>query len=545
MNRPRSSAAPPTISGFEFQRLLGSGGFADVFLYEQRRPQRSVAVKVMRHDIDSESARSRFDGEADLMAQLSSHPFIVTIYQSDIAEDGRPFLVMEYCPLPNLGVRYKREPFGVAEALTTGIQLAGAIETVHRAGILHRDIKPANVLVTEYRRPALTDFGISVASHESHAAEGLSIPWSPPEAFGQTGPGGQSSDVYSLAATVYTLLAGRSPFEVPGGDNSALSLVGRTESAAVPRLGRSDIPDSLQQVFATALAKDPAARYGSALALARAWQQVQTELSMPLTMIEVREDESHDLIDDDDDDDDPGTRVRSVASIEATPRPAPSPPRGDRPAYVPEDIDPGTVARGGQHWKAAPKPTVVRTFRGPTLPEPEVASTLHRRVGEVDATPVAAAPERARPRWIVPVGIGAGVAVLAAGALLAVQGFSGANEDRTVEQDAAPRPVEAVAASVPSLTELTGTFEDGALTFTWTNPEPREGDRFLWRLVDPSNPQTYRPTEETELVVDDETLHAVTEVVDGELAERVCLEVMLRRADGRSSTNSTTGCVTP
>ena len=180
MNARRPPSAPPEIAGFTYLQLLGSGGFADVFLYEQRMPKRRVAIKVLLSEALTEGARESFDAEANLMAQLSTHPSIVTIYQADIAGDGRPYLAMEYCPKPNLGARYRREKISVAEALRIGIQVAGAVETSHRAGILHRDIKPANILVTEYNRPALTDFGISVAlvgGGGEQESVGMSIPW--------------------------------------------------------------------------------------------------------------------------------------------------------------------------------------------------------------------------------------------------------------------------------------------------------------------------------------------------------------------------------
>ena len=90
-------------------RLLGLGGFADVFEYRQDLPQRSVAVKVLLASSIDEATRERFFVEANLMAQLSHHPSIVTIHHADIAADGRPFLVMEYCSRPGLGSRYRAE----------------------------------------------------------------------------------------------------------------------------------------------------------------------------------------------------------------------------------------------------------------------------------------------------------------------------------------------------------------------------------------------------------------------------------------------------
>ena len=164
MSAKRPPAPPPELPGFTYLELLGSGGFADVYLYEQQLPRRKVAVKVLLPDRMAGGSVEQFTAEANTMAMLSTHPAIVTIYQAGLAEDQRPYLVMENCPRPNLQVRYRAAAFSVAEALRVGIQVAAAVETAHRAGILHRDIKPANILVTEYNRPALTDFGIATTT---------------------------------------------------------------------------------------------------------------------------------------------------------------------------------------------------------------------------------------------------------------------------------------------------------------------------------------------------------------------------------------------
>ena len=136
MTARREASAPPRLPGYEYLRVLGLGGFADVFLYQQELPRREVAVKVLLAGSLDDEVRARFQSEANLMAQLSHHPSIVTIYQAAIAADGRPYLVMEYCPRPNLQVRARKETFLVAEALRVGIQVAGAVETAHRAGRL-------------------------------------------------------------------------------------------------------------------------------------------------------------------------------------------------------------------------------------------------------------------------------------------------------------------------------------------------------------------------------------------------------------------------
>ena len=174
------------------------------------------------------------------------------------------------------------------EALRIGIRLASAVETAHRAGILHRDIKPANVLTTDFGWPALTDFGIAATTGQGGGATvGMSIPWSPPELLGEHPTGDERSDVYSLAATIYSLLAGRTPFEIAGGENSAQQLVARIERSPLPPTGRDDVPPALFQVLDKAMAKVPARRYGSAAAVARALQQVETDLRLPITPLDL------------------------------------------------------------------------------------------------------------------------------------------------------------------------------------------------------------------------------------------------------------------
>jgi serine/threonine protein kinase len=135
---PRS--APPELPGFTPDRWIGGGGFADVFLYTQLRPSRSVAVKILRREHLSAQALANFDAEADIMAEVSTHPYIVTIFASGVSPDGRPYIVMEHYPQPNFGERARGGALDLTEVLRTGIQVASAVETAHRAGIVHRDI---------------------------------------------------------------------------------------------------------------------------------------------------------------------------------------------------------------------------------------------------------------------------------------------------------------------------------------------------------------------------------------------------------------------
>jgi len=229
---------PPVISGFTYLERLGAGGYSTVYLFEQHMPRREVAVKVMNADVEDKTA-SRFESEANLMARVSSHPAILSIYGAGVSADGHPFLVMEYCPPPQLGAILRQGPLNVAETLSTAIQIAGAVETAHRAGIVHRDIKPANILFTTYRRPVLSDFGISAMSGPEGTEElrGMSVPWAPPEQLVGMRSANPASDIYSLGATTFAMLTGRSPFETDGIPD-VYELSRRIVKDPLPPLGR-------------------------------------------------------------------------------------------------------------------------------------------------------------------------------------------------------------------------------------------------------------------------------------------------------------------
>lgn len=284
----RLPSAPPNLPGFSYVRALGSGGFADVFLFEQNMPRRQVAVKVLLAEVVNDQVRQLFQAEANLMAQLSSHPSILTVFQAGVSADGRPYLVMEYCS-STLSQRYRVEPLGVAEVLRIGVMIASAVETAHRAGILHRDIKPSNILITAYGHPVLSDFGIASTLSQAEQSDvmGLSIPWSAPEVLVDEVSGSVASEVWSLGATLYSLLAGRSPFEVPGTENTSADLMARISKAKVPELGRSDVPPRLELILRRAMSRRPEARQRTVLELIRELQSVETEMGLAQTPLEV------------------------------------------------------------------------------------------------------------------------------------------------------------------------------------------------------------------------------------------------------------------
>jgi serine/threonine protein kinase len=286
----RLPSQPPVLAGYTHLRALGKGGFADVFLYEQALPRADVAVKVLLPGVATTSVRAMFLSEANLMSQLATHPSVVTVHAASIAPDGRPYLVMEYCP-SSYGTKYKTERIPVAEVLKTGVKIGSALESAHRLGFLHRDIKPSNILLTQYNHPVLADFGIAatVAEAERDEAEGMSVPWSAPEVLQSETRGTVRSEVWSLGATLYSMLAGRSPFEYPGKSNTRDDLqrriVGRDR---VQPTGRPDVPPELEGLLASCMSKSPAGRPASVLEVVRQLQLIETSLSLPQTSADIQ-----------------------------------------------------------------------------------------------------------------------------------------------------------------------------------------------------------------------------------------------------------------
>ncbi|MFF1528552.1 protein kinase [Cellulomonas sp. NPDC058312] len=515
MSRRREASRPPHLPGYAVQQLLGSGGSADVFLYEQELPRRSVAVKVLLGGVDADT-RAAFEREADLTARLSHHPSIVTVYQAGVADDGRPYLVMEYCSRPSLGQRYRSERFDVAEVLQLGVRLASAVETAHRAGILHRDIKPGNVLTNDFGRPVLSDFGIAATVDAGGPAVGMSIPWAAPELLAAEPFGDARSDVYSLAATLFSALAGRSPFERPGGGNEAADLVGRIERGAPVPFTRDDVPERLRTVLSRAMARDIQQRHGSAVELAHDLRAVEADLGLPLTPLDVEDvaarsgtDYAAASVEQD------ATRARPVVEI------APGAPttgplvRTTVPVGPPLDIGAGAEAT-----RMRPVVTVRADVPadGPVVAPP----ALVHEVGP-------GAPRRSRSGQVL-AAVGSVLAIAAAVvAVVLLANRPDASPGPDAETDF-PGPQDTVAATVPSPTNLFGSrAADGTIVFTWTNPDEQEGDTYLWgRLTTTGEPQLQ--------IVEDQT---VTLPADpGE----VCIEVSIVRADRRASATPTEGC---
>ena len=285
---------------------------------------------------------------------------------------------------------------------------------------MHRDIKPSNVLVTSYSEPALTDFGIAGRLHDvdRDTEVRISYPWSPPELLDGRSNGSVQSDVYSLGATIWNLLTGRSPFAVPHGDNSPQALTARILHSPPTPTHRRDVPPELERLLAQCLAKVPEHRPTSAVELARELQRVEAEAGFSRTQIAVE-----------------GGAVRSTS-----------------------------VEGGGDPDETQVKPITVIPASGPQ------AARIDS--GRSAPTPRSAVPvNRTSLVWSV---LGVLVA-LVVGVVVLLQISGDGPEDRPpvgTDPSFTPGPIEAGVPNTPP--ELTGTRDGQLVRFRWAAPDGGE-----------------------------------------------------------------------
>ncbi|HEY7412828.1 MAG TPA: protein kinase [Vicinamibacteria bacterium] len=264
-----------TVSHYRILERLGEGGMGEVFLAEDLRLQRRVALKMMRAGEDAD-ARDRLLREARVASGLS-HPNIAVVYEVDeVADDGgpRPFIAMEHVAGRSLAEVARAGPT-LAEALRIVREIALALEEAHAKGIVHRDVKPSNVMLTDQGRVKVLDFGLAACLPPPDAdgdtwtrAEGAGTLagtvayMSPEQARGRTVDG--RSDLFSLGAVFYELLAGEPPFR---GKSAVEVLEGVLRDDPPPPRG-SELPPEVLRVLQRMLAKDPGQRYATARELA-------------------------------------------------------------------------------------------------------------------------------------------------------------------------------------------------------------------------------------------------------------------------------------
>jgi serine/threonine protein kinase len=278
---------------YEIVRPLGHGGMGTVYLARERALERFVAIKVLRPELaEAQEGRERFRREARVAAQLS-HPGIVPLYTFGEV-GGLWYFVMGYVRGVTLAERLRIERrVPSADAQRMLVELADALDCAHRSGVIHRDIKPANILVdAESGRAVLADFGIAKAQDEgdSLTATGMIVGtpsfMSPEQARGARDVDART-DLYSLGAVGYAMLAGHEPFAA----NESDDVVMRRLKGAPPdlRMVAPDVPADLAAVIMRCLAREPAQRWPSARALrdALALLDEETSGSLPASVREL------------------------------------------------------------------------------------------------------------------------------------------------------------------------------------------------------------------------------------------------------------------
>ena len=277
-----SSPGAPHIPGYRDLVPIGRGGFSEVFRAWQESFDRWVALKVLTFAVLDDRARERFRRECRTTGRFSGHPNVVVVHDADVTPDGRPYLAMQLYEGGSTLDRLREDPpLAVDDVLTWTIQVAGALETAHRAGILHRDVKPGNILLTSYGLPVLTDFGLSIVSEQqeiSFGMDALTPNHAAPEVL-ERGESSPSTDLYSLGSTAYTLLVGHAPHQSRAGEGVAARLL-RVLQEPVPAIERPDVPASLRTIIDRALAREPGDRPRRAAELADGLVQVRRELGL-------------------------------------------------------------------------------------------------------------------------------------------------------------------------------------------------------------------------------------------------------------------------
>src|SRR5579883_1077935 len=246
------------LGNYQLVKLLGHGGFADVYLGEHVYLKTQAAIKVLKMEVDNEQ-RNNFLNEARTIAHLI-HPHIIRVLDFGV-EGYTPFLVMDYAPN---GTLRERHPSGTRLPLATILiyvkQVASALQYAHDQHFVHRDVKPGNKLIGAHDEILLSDFGIALVAQNSSSQDtqdtvGTAAYMAPEQIEGKPRP---ASDQYALGITVYEWLCGTRPFH-----GTATELLAQHCNAPPPPLHSyiSGLPANVESVVLKALAKDPRERY--------------------------------------------------------------------------------------------------------------------------------------------------------------------------------------------------------------------------------------------------------------------------------------------
>ncbi len=277
------------LSHYRILEKLGAGGMGEVYVAEDTKLHRNVALKILPPEMATEERRHRFEREAQAIAALN-HPNIVTIYSVEETE-GVHFITMELVKGKTLTELIPKKGLPLNKLLEIAIPLADAVSTAHEQGITHRDLKPDNIMVSDEGRLKILDFGLAKLKQEVAAeAPGSELPtehrteegrilgtvayMSPEQAEGKTVD--HRSDIFSMGILLYEMATGERPFR---GDTKAsiMSSILRDTPASVTDL-RSDLPRDVAKLIRRCLAKNPEDRLQAAKDLRNELRELKQEV---------------------------------------------------------------------------------------------------------------------------------------------------------------------------------------------------------------------------------------------------------------------------
>jgi len=287
LSRSECSEFPCEFGDYRLLGLLGRGGMGTVYEAEETATGRRVALKMLGQQLDSPEMRQRFLREGRLAAGVS-HPNSLYVFGSEEIEDV-PVITMEIAGSGTLKDKLaKRGPLPTATAVDATLDVIAGLEAAFAAGVLHRDIKPSNCFVNPDGSVKVGDFGLSVstlAKDDSYVTASGVIMGTPAYASPEQLRGDDldaRADIYSVGATLFTLLTGRAPFE---GDNAVQVVANAVNQKPKPLSAlREDVPPGLERVVARCLAKEPDGRYADYPALRDALLPFSSEEPEPASM---------------------------------------------------------------------------------------------------------------------------------------------------------------------------------------------------------------------------------------------------------------------
>ncbi len=252
------------VNHYRIVEKIGAGGMGEVFLAEDTKLDRRVALKFLpSHVAQDPDVRTRFTREAQSVAKLD-HPNVVTIHE--VGEwEGRPFFAMQYIDGKTLHHYCREEKLSIAQMINLVLPIAEGLGKAHSAGVIHRDIKSMNIILDKDLRPKILDFGLaSIQGGEMLTKAGSTLGtiayMSPEQARGLEVD--QRSDLFSLGIVMYELISGRTPFKMDN-DVATMNKIINDEPEPLARY-KSEVPPELQRIVSKCLAKIPAERYQSA-----------------------------------------------------------------------------------------------------------------------------------------------------------------------------------------------------------------------------------------------------------------------------------------